>query len=140
METLQNDRGLDKTIPKAFEKPKAIGSSFLVYADSAKDLMVYLVNLLDSLQFPDISSAFLRISCPRFTAQSLHRSIPKRYPDAMILAPGLRVTHGPRPHVSTSLTYLQWCYEVCAQSPCTLSSLHTPVTTSPTELLWCYEA
>ena len=52
---LQNDRGLAKTIPKAFEKPKAICSSFLVYADSAKDLMVYLANLLDSLQFPDIS-------------------------------------------------------------------------------------
>ena len=51
METLQNDRGLDKTIPKAFEKPKDIGSSFLVYADGGKDFMVYLANLLDSLQF-----------------------------------------------------------------------------------------
>ena len=51
METLQNDRGLDKTIPKAFEKPKDISSSFLVYDDSAKDFMVYLANLLDSLQF-----------------------------------------------------------------------------------------
>ena len=51
MEALQNDRGLNKTLPKAFEKPKDIGSSFLVYADSAKDFTVYLANLLDSLQF-----------------------------------------------------------------------------------------
>ena len=123
---------------------------------------------LDSLQFADIS--LLKISRSRRSAQSLYKTIPKRYPKITIPPPGSGFTHGPQgagatdapaaeaaaeaeartqnlwtlcglhTRLTTRPIELLWCYEAQTQNPWTLSDLHTRLTARPIELLWCYKA